>query len=42
MNLIFKLSTIFLSLIKLISPEFEQYKTLINNKIKNEFNIDMN
>ena len=38
----YKLSTIFLSMIKLKSPEFDQYDTLINNKIKTEFNIDMN
>ena len=38
----YKLSTIFLSMIKLKSPEFEEYENFISNKIKNEFNININ
>ena len=38
----YKLSTIFLAMIKLKSPEFEKYETFVNNKIQKEFNINMN
>ena len=38
----YKLSTLFLSMIKLKSPEFDKFETLINDKIKQEFNINMN
>ena len=37
----YKLSTLFLSMIKLKNPEFEKYEDFINDKIKSEFNINM-
>ena len=38
----YKLSTLFLSMIKLKSPEFEKFEALINGEVKNEFNINLN
>ena len=37
----YKLSTAFLSMIKLKSPEFDKYKKSIYDKIKKEFNINI-
>ena len=37
----YKLSTLFLLMIKLKNPEFDKYETFINDKIKNEFDINM-
>ena len=39
---VYKLSTVFLSMITLKSPEYEKYKNYIDNKIQKEFNIDIN
>ena len=38
----YKLSTVFLSMLNLKSPEFDKYEEYIYNKIQNEFNINMN
>ena len=38
----YKLSTLFLSMLKIKNPEFEKFEAFINDKIKKEFNINMN
>ena len=38
----YKLSTVFLAMINLKSPEFDKFEEYIYNKIGNEFNINMN